>query len=219
MTAAAIDFRFRPASYWDPADPESTVVGNIKGQLRREMVRDFLRGTADPELGELEEQYLADEVDDDLRIGLGRLHPRWMGGEYLPPYRFGEVEIARVILQSVTLDVHSLRARRSGGRIHYRMVDEYDSDWTLCRKTSRRPLSFGQLVDLILHAREGEGLAGYYPVTILNYNVDENGCDPEEMAGFIAMESVCYPELGRWWEERVADWLEERRQKALEAEE
>ncbi len=211
-----IDFDFRPASYWDPSDPESAVVGNIKGQLRREMVRDFLRGQAPEELGEIEEQYLADEVDDDFRRSLGSIHPHFLGGEYLPSYLPGEVEIVRVVLQSSTLDVHSLRARRRGGRILYRMVDEYESTWTLRQRTSRRPLTFGQLVDLILSARDEDGVCGDYPMVIMDCNVDMAGSDPEHMAAFISMESVFYPQLTGWWKDRVAEWLERRRKELAE---
>lgn len=39
-----IDLDFRPASYWDAADPAAAITQNIKGQLRREMVRDFMKG-------------------------------------------------------------------------------------------------------------------------------------------------------------------------------
>jgi hypothetical protein len=163
MTAAAIDFAFRPASYWDSTAPESI---------------------------------------------------------FLPP---GEVEIARVVLQSVPHLVTSLRARRAGGRIHYRMVDEmvYESDgnWTLCQKTSRRPLSFGELVDLIIRAEDADDdLTGDYPVAIMDWNVDMGTANADEMARFVRMESVFYPQLGQWWEERVADWLEGRRQAATEEE-
>ena len=123
------------------------------------------------------------------------------------------------MLQSTTLDVQSLRApRRRSGRIHYRMVDEYGSDWTLCQKTSRRPLTFGRLVDMIIRAQDDAGLAGDYPMNILDYRADQGGCEPEELAGFISMESVFYPQLGHWWEERVAEWLE-KRQEAVEGEE
>jgi hypothetical protein len=215
---APIDFGFRPVSYWDPADPESAVVGNIKGQLRREMVRDFIQGKAAPELGELEDQYLDDEVDDQLRRSLGSHHPHFLGGEYLPSYLPGEVEIARVVLQSSTLDVNSLRARRRGGRIWYRMVDEYGGQWSLCHQTSRRPLTFGQLVDLIRTADGPDGLAGDYPMVILDFNTNE-GRDPEMMAGFISMESVFYPQLAQWWQDRVAEWLAGRKKAMTEDEE
>ena len=49
----------------------------------------------------------------------------FMGGEYLPPVKKGEVEIARISLESVSGDQISVRARRSGGRISYSIVDEY----------------------------------------------------------------------------------------------
>ena len=45
---AGIDLDFRPASYWDAADPVVAITQNIKGQLRREMVRDFISAAAAP---------------------------------------------------------------------------------------------------------------------------------------------------------------------------
>ena len=47
-----------------------------------------------------------------------------MGGEYLPPLRKGEVEIARISLESTTDDQISIRARRGRERIRCRVVDE-----------------------------------------------------------------------------------------------
>ena len=65
----------------------------------------------------------------------GRLHPSNMGGEYLPLLRKGEVEIARISLQSVTADQISIRARRLSKRIGYRIVDEYEMGY-VCRPAS-----------------------------------------------------------------------------------
>ena len=44
-----------------------------------------------------------------------------MGGEYLPDLLPNEVEIARVVLKSTTMDVQSIRARRTKHRIIYRI--------------------------------------------------------------------------------------------------
>ena len=41
---AGIDLDFRPASYWDAADPVVAITQNIKGHLRRGLVRDFMKG-------------------------------------------------------------------------------------------------------------------------------------------------------------------------------
>ena len=51
-------------------------------------------------------------LDEAMRAAWGRIHPTNMGGEYLPPLREGEVEIARISLESTTADQISVRARR-----------------------------------------------------------------------------------------------------------
>jgi hypothetical protein len=61
-----------------------------------------------------------------------------MGGEYLPDYEQGEVEIARLVLASTTQDVYSVRARWVGSVLRYHIVDEYETDWYLTRETFER---------------------------------------------------------------------------------
>ena len=77
------------------------------------------------------------------RSALGRLHPSFMGGEYLPDRRDTEVEIARINIDSTTSDVTSVYAKAGKDRIRYRVVDEYNGD-TLSEKrtrSSKRPSS------------------------------------------------------------------------------
>ena len=68
------------------------------------------------------------------------------GQDFLPEREGGEVEIACISLTSVTGDLISIRARRSGSRIVYRIVDEYDTHFRFKPRTSREPLSMGELV-------------------------------------------------------------------------
>lgn len=56
------------------------------------------------------------------------MHPKFMGGEYLPDRNSGEVEIARITIASTTRDVTSVYAKRGKHRIYYRVVDEYNGD-------------------------------------------------------------------------------------------
>ena len=150
-----IDLQFRPQDYWDCADPLTAILGNIKGENRRQMARDFITGSAAELLGEIDSDLLADTVDDGIRRELGSLHPSWMGGEYLPDYLPGEVEIARIVLASVTQDIISVRSRRrlGGTRILYRIVDEYQDEpenrFTCNPKSSVGPLSLYELIGLI----------------------------------------------------------------------
>ncbi|HYZ74052.1 MAG TPA: hypothetical protein VE641_13295 [Chthoniobacterales bacterium] len=68
-----IDYEFRPSSYWDPAnDVLQTVLRNVKGTRRREMITDFFhRGRPD----ELVSELTADELSNDARDILGKIHP------------------------------------------------------------------------------------------------------------------------------------------------
>jgi hypothetical protein len=90
-------------------------------------------------------------------VAWGRAHPSHMGGEYLPPLRKGEVEIARISLQSETADQISVRARRIGRRMGYCVVDEYPESWTyVCHPASSlSPLSLRELIALMESASEG----------------------------------------------------------------
>jgi hypothetical protein len=82
--------------------------------------------------------------------------PSW-GGEYLPKYHRHEVEIARIELQSTTSDVISLRARGSGLRIKYRLVDEYQTEFGLAQQTSQRPFSLRELIVFLDSAKHYDG--------------------------------------------------------------
>ena len=91
-------FAFRPASYWDHAEPVGAILSNIKGETRRHWVRGFVTGQAPAHLGEIPSGFFEPSLDAGTRSQLGAMHPCWMGGEYLPDYLPGEVEIARVAL-------------------------------------------------------------------------------------------------------------------------
>jgi hypothetical protein len=88
-----IDYEFRPQSYQEVADPLETILLNIKGTNRRKMVRDYWNAGRLEELGE---QYLRGSLDDEQRRRLGRIHPSFMGGEYLPDPSANEMEIVEL---------------------------------------------------------------------------------------------------------------------------
>lgn len=208
-----IDLQFRPESYWDHADPLSAILSGIKGQNRRQMVRDFVTGETPAWLGEIDSALVAQSLDQPTRTRLGASHPSWMGGEYLPDYLTGEVEIARIVLASVTQDVISIRARRrrGGRRILYRITDEYQEPggeaW-ICRPASSvRPLTLGQLVQLIDHAGHedfnprGESLTDHLREM-------QEGCDPSDLGDFVTVDSDLYPGLSEYYAWKSRRWVE-----------
>jgi hypothetical protein len=88
-----------------------------------------------------------------------------MGGEYLPELRVNEVEIARIIKKSTTLDVVSIRARQTKNRIVYKIVDEYpeyEPNYFLAKETSVKPLTLSELIEMIDSAVE-DGLCVFRP--------------------------------------------------------
>ena len=190
-----IDRSCRPASYWEHADARAAVLQNIKGQNRRVVVARHVDGVVPDSVLDLE--VLADTITEDDRRALGALHPSWLGGEYLPDYLPGEVEVARIVLASATQDVVSVRARRRGRdrRIRYRVVDEYGSDIACTPRSSRRPLAVETLIGLIdaidLHDDGSASGAGFVERVLGRQGVRS----PAELEAFVRVESVFYPEL------------------------
>ena len=212
----SIDLDFRPASYSDFADPVSLALNGISGQMRREMVRDMMtaqgsqRDAYDQILGPIDPGILKAHADaQEIQTRNQLMGPSWMGGEYLPRLRPGEVEIARIVLQSVTMDVFSLRARWSGGRYHYRIVDEYESNFVLCQQTSRRTLTLGRVID-ILETVEGDLDTGGCGMVECWWNQQwDYGSRDEDHVSFARVESELYPGLSAWYDQRAEQWRAE----------
>jgi hypothetical protein len=134
-----------------------------------------------------------------------------MGGEYLPDYRPGEVEIVRIQLKSTTYDVISVRARRTPKRIAYRVVDEYGAEFLWRPTHSRRPLSLGEMIRLIDGIRYVDSDAHWYTHGFMSAlrgevpDVIENDWI-EIMADFVTVQSDCYPSLHGWYWDEATDW-------------
>src|SRR5262249_54329155 len=148
-------------------------------------------------LEELDEHLLADTLTEGTRRSLGRIHPSFMGGEYLPNYRQSEVEIARIELESTTSDVISLRARPLGVRIKYRLVDEYSTEFQLPQQTSARPFSLAELIrflDSVERVDGGEPSWAQFGF-VLSYSQCnlECGADLEDLRDFVRVGSDYYP--------------------------
>ncbi len=184
---------FRPRDYFGRHDLQTELLTSVQGYARRESIKRAR------ELGTLDQMpdYLkAPVLDPTDRQMMGRFHPMFMGGEYLPRRKPGEVEIARISIQSTTYDVTVLYARPQGRRIAYRVVDEYNGD-TLDEpntRTTMRPMTMGQMVRFFLGAWD--------LMAVLQGNFED---DTEQMLGFFNAESEFYPCFDEVLRERVAE--------------
>ena len=214
-----INYEFRPVSYWNNRTVQQAILREVKGTHRRELITKAL---AEGELGRVSDELQSAEVSDDVRAQLGRIHPNFMGGEYLPSYERDETEIARFELQSTTADVISIRARFWQGLIHYRVVDEYKEHFSVKPATSRRPFTLQQLVKFI-DAVSHPNLTHPFSLAYNEYNAEYYD-SRESLRHFTSISSDIYPQLGGHFEQVFEDWVlegkeEENRLAEEEAEE
>jgi hypothetical protein len=216
------DFAFRPATYWEEIPGDLTLLTKIRGAARRRVAERALAGEQLPRLGD-EERYreamefvLAEALTSDERTRWGAIHPMMLGGEFLPTLQAGEIEIVRIELQSTTFDVIELRAQLRNGRIHYRVVDEYQDEgsyFTITPKTSAQPLTFGALIALLdstvpdkAHSYPGQDWLNIGQFErYLNGNLDAGG-SAFDLIGFVSVSSPFYPQLADYYVHRANAW-------------
>jgi hypothetical protein len=192
-----IDTTFRPVSYFWPQSLETKLLSTVKGAERQNLIRELIK---DGKLKDVPEWMTSESLSDADRVAAGQIHPRYMGGEYLPSLRGNEVEIARINLESTTGDVISVRARRGKHRIYYRVVDEYGNEGLTkpTRQSSIRPLTLAQVEQLIEESDAG--------MVYIRSNL-ENGGDAESLSHFLHATSPFYAELARLYQQRVDAYL------------
>lgn len=190
------DLDFRPATYWAGM---ARATANVKGTMRRRMLDS---GRAIPP------QLLAESLDDETRVEVGRWHPAFMGGEYLPDHDDTEVTVARFELGATTGDVIDIRARPMADGIAYRIVDEYDTAFTCSPAISAKALTMGEFVALIDSVSDGDrtGLTG----ALRDFQVDFGDEPAEDIVGFVRVVSDFYPQLEAWYEAEAHEWLQRR---------
>jgi leader peptidase (prepilin peptidase)/N-methyltransferase len=209
-TSGTFRLDYRPSTYWETP---SSAIANIKGEARREAIRDLLECGA---LADGDPRLMADALSEDQRLHAGSFHPSLMGGEYLPDYVPGEVEIARIALKSTTADVISIRARREGSEIQYRIVDEYDTRFECTPATSASPLTMGELISFIDTAQDGMMGAAGLTSSYRQHNLTDEA-DPTSLIDFVTVSSPFYPELQAHFPQEAEEWVAQRRATLNEA--
>lgn len=193
-----IDLDFRPASYFWPMGLTTHLLATVKGAERRKHIQSLIDADR---LDLLEDLIASSNLAPEVRRFTGRIHPWFMGGEYLPDQMKDEVEIARVTLASTTQDVVSIRARKGKRRIYYRVVDEYAGETLseFTHRTSVHPLTLGQLVAYLDRAWS------IWEVVSMN----EMECDVEAMRSFVTVSSPFYPHLATHFDQCFVEWAGE----------
>jgi len=194
---AGINLDYRPKSYFWPLGLETHLLSRVKGAERKAALKALIDAGR---LEEIPEQLAKSGLTEAERRSLGRIHPAFMGGEYLPDLMPNEVMIARITIASTTQDVTCVYARRGKDRIHYRVVDEYGGD-TLSGTTSRTstlPLTLGDLEEFFSGA--------WSLLEVLGMNFSEDGYDEDEMQSFVVgIDSEFYPQLEHLYRSKISE--------------
>ena len=205
----SFNFDFRP-TYFGPQSLEKFYKSRIKGTIRRELVSKNIEQFVPTPLTE-------SSLEENTRDVLGQIHPSFMGGEYLPDLTESEIEIGRIVLESTTEDVDSIRVTRDEDGYSYRIVDEYGSTFEIpehLRKTIS-PLSLGEMVDLINNtSRIFEGVEESEEPGLVKPHVTfmlSEGDEDSEIMSFVRVESEFYPELYDFFEYQKELWINEYR--------
>ncbi len=126
LDVKGVDLSFRPSGQLFPMTAEKLLLSRVKGTQRRESLTDAIE---QDRLSDLNPFFTQTSLSVEDRRARAAIHPSFMGGEYLPDFAEGEIEVARLSLKSVTADVISVRLRRTEDSFVYRIVDEYMDEY------------------------------------------------------------------------------------------
>jgi hypothetical protein len=193
MMNTSIDRDFRPTTYFRPQKLEAFLLTRVKGAVMRNRLKMLFEQGLHQEASRLVSE--ATGAPDQLKT-LEAIHPMFMGGNYLPDINEGEVEIARISIQSTTYDVTCIYASMDEGMIHYKVVDEYGGE-TLNSPTtteSPQPLTLSELCDFFFTVWP------FLDVLEMNFEDDLDGA-----LNFFTVDSNFYPKFSDLCSELVID--------------
>jgi hypothetical protein len=196
-----LDLDYRPQSYFWADEIGVLLTSQIKGAQRKALYERFVRDGSEEDIDELLSK---PKLSDQERDFIGKIHPSLMGGEYLPESLAGEVEIARITINSTTQDVTSVFASPRENEIYYRVVDEYDGE-TLTEMSeiiTQMPMTLKEMTDFFLNA---------WPLLdVLESNFFEaNAYDPEDVKSFVLdASSSFYAQFGQLVDLIIDEWIE-----------
>ena len=199
----SIDLDYRPNNYFWANQMGVQLSSEIKGSQRKAL---YEASIADSEISEFDAFLSKPVLSSFERAVIGGLHPSLMGGEYLPDKVKGEVEIARITLNSTTQDVISLCARSRKNGIFYRVVDEYDGETFNGKSLTLRKahMTLGEMTNFFL------GAWSISDVLEMNFGdrVREDDIDLDDVRYFILdASSSFYAQFGPLIYLKVDEWL------------
>lgn len=212
MPNQKFDLSFCPEMYWDA---QVCFLANVTGTIRRRLLELAIADENAP--AAVFEIYSDKDKAWQILPALGFQYPAARSGEDLKPLRPNETEIARVWTPgTIHAEVTSVRALRNRNRILYSVTDEYwdsGSDYRIRRKSSSRPLTMGELINLMDTAEWGERdqcADGKGLVLPWWEQAWESQPDVDYVRQYVAVQSYFYPQLKDWYLAEFENWAATR---------
>ena len=160
------------------------------------------------------EDYFQNKENNEINMPLVSQTGFVNSGEYLPKLSANEIEICRLVLNSSSVDITSLRVRKNKDRYVYKIVDEHSSIFTLPIHTSVYTLTMNELIEIFDNCEQTggdyEGIDNIGLIKpIVMYERIENKLTSEEVNQFIRVESSFYPEIENYYSSMIEKWIEE----------
>jgi hypothetical protein len=212
---------YSPESYRNLPLIEEFIINNVKGEARRQEIR---RVIMEEGIDGIDFNQAKFKLTDDELTTWGKLHPANMGGEYLPDLERHEYEIARIVQDTTTQDVISIRAKYSingtAEQIIYRICDEYESEFKWSDKVPRvtkKPMAMKDLILMINSAYRVSDeccdiRTGGLVFADREYHC-EKGISIKECAQHSQVTSQYYPDLSMWYKSEASEWMQSKKDK------
>ncbi|MBY0488782.1 MAG: hypothetical protein K2R93_02965 [Gemmatimonadaceae bacterium] len=219
-----VDLHYRPRTYVADWCATAAAVQNIVGEVRREAVHQRLsERRAAPAIPSW---MLEDRLPRRRRDAWVANDPvGHTGGEFLPPYRQGEMELARLVVATSPAIVISLRGRMLDMRFctarlrerwgwpfwySHRVVGEGETRYACSHEEVAEPLSLLDVILLLDNVRAPHlpdlSRRMPFPEALLLECIDARAghAAPHEL---LRISSVVYPELGAFYRTRLSWWV------------
>ena len=160
------------------------------------------------------EDYFKNKENNESNIPLVSQTGFVNSGKYLPELSSDEIEICRLVLESSSVDITSLRVKKNKDMYVYKIVDEHSSKFILPIQTSIKTLKIKELIEIFDNCEQSQGDNEPIDNTglikhIAIYEKIENKMTSEEINQFIRVESSFYPEIRNYYSSMIEKWIEE----------
>ena len=129
------NMNYRPISYWGLNTISTHLLLSIKSKIKKEEIKKFISNYGEHKL--INNRFTKNKLQDVDRELISKIKIDYSKNNNRNNNI--EVEIARLTMKSTLGDYISFRAKKNKDKIIYLIIDEYETNFNLVIKSSKRP--------------------------------------------------------------------------------